>query len=153
MCQDCGLQCSTSGLFLRDGTDVMLFISHLISIRPPTCMCSVTAINLDPLTRPYDGPFRVLRRFHKHSTLDIKTKEITVDRLKPAKLIGDPDTVELPAAVSAPHSPTLPAPRENSSTPNQVLSHPDTTTRVGRPSRRPASTPLLLPLTGRGVLW
>ena len=73
-----------------------------------------------PLTRPYDGPFRVLHRFEKHCTLDIngKTKEITVDSLKPAKLIGDPGPVDLPAAVSTPHSPTLPDPRESTSTPN-----------------------------------
>ena len=48
-----------------------------------------------PLKRPYNGPFRVLFRFDKPFTLDIngKTKEITVDRLMPAKLIGDPGTV------------------------------------------------------------
>ena len=39
-----------------------------------------------PLMRPYDGPFWLLCRFDKHFTLDIngKTKEITVDHLKPA---------------------------------------------------------------------
>ena len=93
-----------------------------------------------PLTRPHDGSFQVLRRFDKHFTLDIngKTKEITVDRLKPAKLIGNSGTFELPAAVSAPHSPPLLAPRENTSTPTHVPSHPPTTTRAGRLSRRPA---------------
>ena len=104
-------------------------------------MCGVTAINLHALTRPYDDPFRVLRRFDKHFTLDIndKTKEITVVRLKPAKLFEDPGTVKLPAAVSAQHTPTLPAPREDTSTPNPISSHPPTTNRAGRPtSRRPA---------------
>ena len=74
------------------------------------------------------------------TTLDIngKTKEITVDRLKPAKLIEDPGTVALLAAVSAQHSPTLPALRENTSTPNQVPSYLPTMTRAGRLSRRPA---------------
>ena len=93
-----------------------------------------------PFTRPYDGPFCVLRRFDKHFTLDIngKIKEITVDSLKPAKLIGDPGPVDLPAAVSTPPSPTIPDPREDIRTPNQVPSNPPTTTRAGRPSRRPA---------------
>ena len=64
-----------------------------------------------PLTCPCDGLFWVLRHFDKHFTLDIngKTKEVTVDCLKPAKFIGDSGAVELPAAVSAPHPPTLPA--------------------------------------------
>ena len=93
-----------------------------------------------PLTRPYDGPFPVLRCFDRNFTLNIngKTKEVTVDRLKPAKFIGDSGAVDLPAAVSAPHSPTLPAHRENTSAPHQVPSPPSTTTREGRLSRRPA---------------
>ena len=93
-----------------------------------------------PLTRPYVGPFPVLRRFDKHFTLDIngKNKEITVDRLKPAKLIGNPGPVDLPAAVSTPPSLTLPDHREDTRTPSQVPLHPPTTTRAGRPSRRPA---------------
>ena len=105
-------------------------------------MCDVTAINLHALTRPYNDPFRVLRRFDKHFTLDIndKTKEITVDRLKPASLkILVLLTVKLQAAVSAPHTPTLAAPREDTSTPNPISSYPPTTIRAGRPtSRRPA---------------
>ena len=102
------------------------------------------------LTCPYNGPFRVLRHFDKHFTLDIngKTKEVTVDCLKPAKFIGDSGAVELPAAVSAPYSPTLPAHRENASTPHQVPSHPPTTTRAGYLSRRPAHLSDYLRLVG-----
>ena len=69
-----------------------------------------------PLTRPYDGPFHVVRRLDKHFTLDINGKltEITVDRLKPAKLARDHDTLisDSPGAPSLlPSSFSPPPPR------------------------------------------
>ena len=92
------------------------------------------------LKHTYGGPFWVLCHFDKHFTLDIngKTKEFTVDSLKPTKLVRDHDPVELPAAVSTPTSATLLELQENTSTPNQVPSHPPSTTPAGRPICRPA---------------
>ena len=45
-----------------------------------------------PLTRPYDGPFRVLEKGEKFFKVKIGTKAqvITVDRLKPAFGFADP---------------------------------------------------------------
>ena len=45
-----------------------------------------------PLTRPYDGPFRVIERGEKFFKVKVGTKEqvITVDRLKPAFVFADP---------------------------------------------------------------
>ncbi len=43
-----------------------------------------------PLTRPYDGPYRVARRSRKHFALDVqgKVKEHSVDQLKPVRSEG-----------------------------------------------------------------
>ena len=45
-----------------------------------------------PLTRPYDGPFRVIERGEKFFRIKVGTKEqvVTVDRLKPAFGFADP---------------------------------------------------------------
>lgn len=83
--------CSIYSLFLRVDTAVVLFIFLLISIRY-THMYVLRDSHKHPLTLLNDGPFRILRRFDKHFTLGIngKSKEITVDRLKPAERIGNP---------------------------------------------------------------
>ena len=45
-----------------------------------------------PLTRPYDGPFRVLEKGEKFFRIKVGAKEqvVTVDRLKPAFGFADP---------------------------------------------------------------
>ncbi|XP_068704678.1 uncharacterized protein [Montipora foliosa] len=105
-----------------------------------------------PLTRPYDGPFSVVRHRDKHFTLDIngRLKEVTVDRLKPAKLTRDHDALisdspEAPSFLpssSTSHSPPL-LTRDRACSPE--LAAPDEasarfpiTTKTGRVDRRPA---------------
>ncbi len=43
-----------------------------------------------PSTRPYDGPYRVVRRSRKHFALDVqgKVKDHSIDRLKRARSEG-----------------------------------------------------------------
>ena len=98
-----------------------------------------------PLTRPYEGPFRVARPLDKHFTLDIngKLKEVTVDRLKPAKLTRDHDTlISDSSEVSGPPPSSFPAhslsilSRDHACSPelaaqDEALAHPPTTTKTG----------------------
>ena len=45
-----------------------------------------------PLSRPYDGPYRVKKRGEKYFVLQVGTKEqvVSIDRLKPAFGFTDP---------------------------------------------------------------
>ena len=84
-----------------------------------------------PLQRPYNGPFRVVKRTDKYFTLDLNGRQDTVslDRLKPAHL----DTPAPPP--SAPPSATPPIPSFStplSTTPSGSTSPPHRTTRSGR---------------------
>ena len=55
-----------------------------------------------PLTRPYDGPYKVIRRTNKHFALEVngKIKEHSVDRLKPAR--SDTQLLNYPPQVNPP---------------------------------------------------
>ena len=105
-----------------------------------------------PFTRPYEGPFRLGRRLDKHFTLDIngKLKEVTVDRLKPAKLTRDHDTLisdssehsSLPPSSFTAHCLSL-LPRDRVCSPelnaqDGALAHPPISTKTGHVIRRPA---------------
>ena len=70
---------------------IMLLISLLISIWPPTYMCRVTATNLHlrSLMMVPSG-FSVILTSTLWLDINGKTKEITVDHLKRAKLNLDP---------------------------------------------------------------
>lgn len=107
-------------------------------VHPSLELCTHVFIRNDsvksPLTQPYNGPFRVLKRTDKNFTVMVKGKEavISVDRLKPAFLANDTDSEELlpapvPTAVQAPLP--LPKPADTSST---VPQPPKKTTRSGR---------------------
>ena len=105
-----------------------------------------------PLTRPYDGPFRVVRRRDKHFTLDIngRLKEVTVDRLKPAKLTPDHDALIsdspgapslLPSSSTSYSPPLLTRDRACSpelAAPDEASARSPITTKTGRVIRRPA---------------
>ena len=92
-----------------------------------------------PLQKPYDGPYKVLKRSNKHFTVAIRGKQevVSLDRLKPAHL-------DLPQTLPEPASVTLPEPTP-ASTP--------VTTRSGRRVHWPARfISSLTSFTGGGVL-
>jgi cleavage and polyadenylation specificity factor subunit 1 len=81
-------------------------------VHPALATCTHVFVRNDtvkaPLTRPYDGPFRVIKKTPKHFTVSIHRRDsvISVDRLKPAFTLAEP---ELPDASSAvPESTTVP---------------------------------------------
>lgn len=57
--------------------------------------CTYVFVRVDKvrpgLTPPYEGPYRVVRRFRKYFVVDIKNKNnsISIDRLKPALVLTD----------------------------------------------------------------
>ena len=63
---------------------------------PPKALLNATHVfvrrdaKAPPLTRPYTGPFRVLKNHGKYCELDMhgKADKVSVDRLKPAYLDG-----------------------------------------------------------------
>ncbi|XP_066965676.1 uncharacterized protein [Macrobrachium rosenbergii] len=71
------------------------FTNKTITYSPPavhSCGCVFVRVDVrcPPLTRPYRGPHRVIRRTSKAFLLNIHRQEdwITIDRLKPAFLLG-----------------------------------------------------------------
>ena len=77
-----------------------------------------------PLTRPYDGPYRVVGKSNKFYTVDLGTRldNVSVDRLKPAPT--DKSTIHPP--------PNAPKPRVRSSLNPEAAPFVPTTTRSGR---------------------
>ena len=133
----CVVPCTTSSSYLRNGMATAVFTY------PHIYVCHDG--HKSSLTRPYEGPFCVVRHLEKHFTLDFngKLKEVIVDRLKPAKLTRDPDTLIsaspedsslLPSSFTA-HSPSLLS-RDRACSPeltaqDDTLAHPPTTTKTG----------------------
>lgn len=66
-----------------------------IFVHTELAKCSHVFVRVDkvtkPLTPPYEGPYRVLKRNDKHFLVQLPTREsnISVDRLKPAFLLSE----------------------------------------------------------------
>ncbi len=56
-----------------------------------------------PLHQPYDGPYRIITRFHKYFTLQIKGRQdtVSIDRLKRAHLERDLITTPPPTTLTS----------------------------------------------------
>ena len=85
-----------------------------------------------PLVRPYDRPFKVLYRSHKHFDIlrNNKSTRVSIDRLKPA-YSADP---KFPPPAVHPHDQ---APRVDDSSRSETVSDSQSNTRSGRIIKRP----------------
>ena len=79
-----------------------------------------------PHQSPYDGPYKVLQRKEKYFVVDAEGKQdtISLDRLKPAHLDKDNDSVSIPPVITEPS----PAAHDNTM--------PQTAARVTRSGRK-----------------
>ena len=89
-----------------------------------------------PLTRPYDGPFKILAKSPKTFTLLRADKPwtVSVDRLKPAPVFGDCSPPPFPIA-SPVSSSSAPSPPSLSSSSSSATGANATVLRSGRVSR------------------
>ena len=91
-----------------------------------------------PLTRPYDGPYRVKKRAAKYFVLQVGSKEqvVSVDRLKPAFGFVDPESGRHgPPAAARP--PVRGRPPRTLNPEAEEFSPAVTRSRFGRVSRPP----------------
>ena len=99
------------------------------------------------LQQPYKGPFKILSRTEKHFTVDVDGQQevISVDRLKPAYILGE-DNQHIAPAIQAPSlNPKAPEFRPNSTT--------QTTTRSGRKVQFPDRLTFWYPLIVHSFHW
>ncbi|KAK5650006.1 hypothetical protein RI129_001035 [Pyrocoelia pectoralis] len=101
--------------------------------------CSFVFVRRDAtrssLESPYEGPYRVIERFKKYYSIDIrgKTKQISIDRLKPAFInIENPETdTQKYTKTNSNHSHTAIQNNQNS-----ILQNTQTITKSGRVVRK-----------------
>ena len=93
-----------------------------------------------PLNRPYDGPFRVMKREEKFFVVKMGSKEQTVlvDRLKPAFGFADPaPTISVPKGGRTTIKKTTPKTKKALNPAAEVFVPAEVKTRAGRTIKQP----------------
>ena len=93
-----------------------------------------------PLSRPYDGPFRVIKKEEKFFVVKMGSREQTVlvDRLKPAFGFADPPpVVPVPKEARATVQKTMPKTKRALNPAAEVFVPAEVRTRAGRTTRQP----------------